>query len=108
VEEQESGGALTPAIFAGGLVASVVVVGLVGALVALLRGRGYSNSIALAYYFVGAVVFLIGSFPTGGYSVLRGFTRRRTIGGGAFARPSMLMGLLLIGVGAAVDVTHPF
>jgi hypothetical protein len=109
VEERNSGGgALTPAIFAAGTLGSVLVVGLVGALVALLRGRGYSTSIALAYYLVGALVFLVGSFPTGGFSLLRGSSRRRPTGGGPYAHPSMLLGLLLIGVGAAVDITHPF
>jgi hypothetical protein len=108
VDEHEPGG-LTPAIFLAGAAGSVLLVGLIGALVALLRGRGYSPSIALAYYFVGSIVFLVGTFPSGGYSVLRGRTRRRPMGGsGPFARPTMLVGLLLIGVGVAVDVTQPF
>jgi len=81
---------------------------LVGALVAWIRGRGTDTSIALAYYFVGGIVFLVGSFPTGGFSLTRGRTRRRPTGGGTFAGPSMLLGTLLIGVGVIVDFTHPF
>jgi len=99
---------MTPAIFVGGTLASIVVVGLVGALVAWIRGRGTDTSIALAYYFVGGIVFLVGSFPTGGFSLTRGRTRRRPTGGGTFAGPSMLLGTLLIGVGVIVDFTHPF
>jgi hypothetical protein len=107
-EPQESTTGLTPVIFAVGTVGSIVLVGLVGALVAWLRGRGVAGSIALAYYFVGGIVFIVGSFPTGGFSLTRGRTRRRPTGGGAFAGPSMLLGTLLIGVGVVVDFTHPF
>jgi hypothetical protein len=107
-EPQESTTGLTPVIFAVGMVGSIVLVGLVGALVAWVRGRGVDGSIALAYYFVGGIVFLVGSFPTGGFSLTRGRTRRRPTGGGAFAGPSMLLGTLLIGVGVLVDFTHPF
>jgi hypothetical protein len=107
-EERESTTGMTPTIFLLGTVGSILVVGLVGALIAFIRGRGANTSIALAYYFVGAVVFLVGSFPTGGFSLARGRTRRRPTGGGAFAAPSMILGSLLIGVGVLVDVTHPF
>jgi hypothetical protein len=107
-EERESTSGLTPMIFLLGALGSILVVGLVGALIALIRGRGANTSIALAYYFVGAVVFLVGSFPTGGFSITRGKTRRRPTGGGAFAAPSMILGTLLIGVGVLFDVTHPF
>jgi hypothetical protein len=107
VEEPESSEGLTPAIFAAGVVGSIVVVGLVGALVAWSRGSNVDVSVALAYYFVGGIVFLVGSFPTGGFSLARGKTRRRPMGGGAFAGPSMLLGALLIGVGVLVDFTHP-
>jgi hypothetical protein len=107
IKREDSDG-LTPAIFVGGTLASIVVVGLVGAAIAWARGRSVDSSIALAYYFVGSIVFLVGSFPTGGFSLIRGRTRRRPIGGGEFAAPSMLLGILLIGVGVAVDLTHPF
>ena len=108
MEDEEQSAGLTPAVFLLGSLGSIVVVGAVGALIALVRGRGYSPSIALAYYFVGAIVFLVGSFPTGGFFLLRGRARRRPVGGGPFARPSMLLGIVLLGVGAAVDVTRPF
>ena len=107
-DETESSEYLTPTVFAAGAVGSIAVVGLVGALVAWVRGRGVDSSIALAYYFVGGIVFLVGSFPTGGFSLARGRTKRRPTGGGAFAVPSMLLGALLIGVGVLVDLTHPF
>jgi len=99
---------LTAATFAAGALVSVLVVGGVGALVAAIRGRGLNTSMALAYYFVGGIVFLVGSFPTGGFSLARGKTRRRPMGGGAFAAPSMLLGALLIGAGVLIDFTHPF
>jgi Na+/melibiose symporter-like transporter len=107
-EERESTTGLTPAIFVAGTLGSILVVGLVGALVAWIRGRGADTSMALAYYFVGGIVFLVGSFPTGGFSLARGRTRRRPTGGGAFAAPSMILGTLLIGVGVLIDFTHPF
>ena len=105
-EREASGG--SPALVLGGAAAAVLLVGVVGALVAWIRGSGVSSSMALAYYFVGAVVFLVGSFPTGGFSLLRGKTRRRPTGGGAMATQSMLMGALLLGVGVVLDLTHPF
>jgi hypothetical protein len=107
-EEQESTAGMTPMIFVAGTVGSILLVGLIGATVAWIRGRGINSSVALAYYFVGGIVFLVGSFPTGGFSLARGRTRRRPTGGGAFAGPSMLLGALLIGVGVLVDFTHPF
>jgi hypothetical protein len=54
------------------------------------------------------VVFLVGSFPTGGFSLLRGRTRRRPTGGAPFAVPSMLLGVILIGIGVAFDLFKPF
>jgi hypothetical protein len=107
MEEREASGG-SPALVLGGAAGSVLLVGLVGAVVAWIRGSGVSSSMALAYYFVGAIVFLVGSFPTGGFSLLRGKTRRRPTGGGAMAAQSMLMGALLLGVGVLLDVTHPF
>lgn len=109
MEDPEQTGGLTPSAFAVGVVGSVIVVGLIGALAALIRGRGVNGDIALAYYFVGGIVFLVGSFPTGGFSLVRGRkSRRRPTGGGAFALPSMLLGAVLIGVGIVIDLTHPF
>ena len=99
---------MTPRMFAAGTLGSVLGVGLIGALVAWVRGRGINSSIALAYYFVGSIVFLVGSFPTGGFSLFRGRTRRRPTGGGPFALPSMALGAILIGVGVAFDLLKPF
>jgi hypothetical protein len=107
MEEGKADG-ITPAIFAAGVVGSVVAVGLIGAVIAWARGRGLNSSIALSYYFVGSVVFLVGSFPSGGYSLIRGRTPRRPTGGGAYAVPSMLLGAILIGIGVAFDIMQPF
>ena len=98
----------SPALVLGGVVGFVLLVGLAGAIVALARGHSVSGSMAVAYYLSGAIVFLVGSFPTGGFSLLRGKTRRRPMGGGAMAAQSMLLGVLLLGIGAVLDVTHPF
>ncbi len=108
MDEQQSPGVLAPAIFIASAAGAIVVTGLIGALIAWLRGKNVDPSMALAYYFVGSIVFLVGSFPSGGFSLVRGRSQRRPIGGGAFAAPSMLLGALLIGVGVAVDITHPF
>jgi hypothetical protein len=97
-----------PARVAAGVVGAVCCVGLVGAVVAWVRGSGFSSSVAIAYYFVGSITFLVGSFPSGGFSLMRGRTRRRPMGGGAFAAPSMLVGVLMIGLGVLVDVTQLF
>jgi hypothetical protein len=106
--EEEGRGGMTPTIFAAGTLGSIVAVGLIGAAIAWARGRGMNSSIALSYYFVGSVVFLVGSFPTGGFSLLRGRTPRRPTGGGPFAVPSMLLGVILIGIGVAFDILKPF
>ncbi len=87
---------------------SIVLVGVLGIVIAALRGHRYSPSVANAYYFTGCIVFLAGSFPSGGFSVFRGRSRRRPMGGGAFAIPAMLLGVMLIGIGALVDIVHPF
>jgi hypothetical protein len=86
----------------------VVVVGLIGAVVAWVRDGGVSSSMAAAYYFIGCIVFLIGSFPSGGFSLVRGKTTRRPTGSGGLAVPSMLLGALLVGFGVVLDVTSPF
>ena len=99
---------ITPFIFAAATLSSILAVGLIGAVIAWARGRGLNTSIALSYYFVGSLVFLVGSFPTGGFSLFRGRTRRRPTGGGPFAIPSMLLGVILIGIGVAFDIMHPF
>jgi hypothetical protein len=107
VEEDGKGEGVTPMIFAAGVLGSIVAVGLIGAVIAWARGRGINSSIAIAYYLAGSLVFLVGSFPTGGYSLIRGRTPRRPTGGGPFAAPSMLLGAILIGIGVAFDITNP-
>ena len=89
--------------------ALIVVVGLIGAVVALIRGHSVSGGMALAYYLVGAVVILAGNAPRGGFSVLRGrWSQRRPIGGGGYALEGIAVGLLLMGLGVLLDVTRPF
>ena len=105
--EQQTGGG-SPAIVLAGAAGAVAIVGLAGAIVAWVQGSRVSSAMALAYYFAGGIVFLVGSFPTGGFSLLRGKTRRRPTGGGAMAAQSMLMGALLLGLGVLLDVTRPF
>ena len=105
-EHDATGG--SPAVVLGVVAGAVLLVGLVGAMVALIRGGGVASSMAIAYYIVGGIIFLVGSFPTGGFSLVRGKTRRRPTGGGAMAAESMLMGVLLLGLGVVLDVTHPF
>jgi hypothetical protein len=108
VDEPEATGGGSPALILGVVAAAVAGVGLLGAVIAWIRGSDVSSAMALAYYFVGGLVFLVGSFPTGGFSLLRGPTRRKPTGGGAMAAQSMLLGALLIGAGVLIDVTNPF
>jgi Na+/melibiose symporter-like transporter len=90
------------------VVGVIVVVALIGAVVALIRGRSVSAGIALAYYLVGSAIILAGSAPRGGFSLLRGrWSERRPTGGGSFALEGILLGLLLIGLGVLLDVTRP-
>ena len=93
--------------FALQTLAAVVAVGLLGALVALARGHDVAGGMAGAYYLIGAVLFLIGMFPTGGFSMIRGtITRRKPTG--ARQEAHFLMGLVLIAVGVVFDLTRPF
>jgi hypothetical protein len=56
---------------------------------------------------IGCLLFLIGMFPSGGFSIVRGtLTRRRPTG--ARQEPIFLLGLVLIALGILVDVTRPF
>jgi Na+/melibiose symporter-like transporter len=92
----------------GAVIGTIVVVALLGAVVALIRDRSVSLSMAYAFYFVGCIVFLVGTLPTGGISLFRGPTRRRPTGGNPYALSSVLLGALLLGIGVALDVTKPF
>jgi hypothetical protein len=62
-----------------------------------------SATIAVAYYMVGTLPFLIGTFPTGGFSLLRGtmMPRRPT---GFRGGPIFLFGIVLIALGVIADV----
>jgi hypothetical protein len=86
-----------------GAVAAAAAVGLLGALVGWAADRGISSTVAAAYYIVGCILFLIGMFPSGGFSMMRGtLTRRRPTG--ARQDPVFLLGVVLIGLGVVVDI----
>jgi hypothetical protein len=106
----EDDGRAAGLLFGAGIIAAgVVVVGLVGAVVALARGRSVAGGMALAYYLVGSVVIIAGSAPAGGLSVLRGrWSRRRPTGGSSYALQGILLGGFLIGLGVLLDLTRPF
>ena len=87
--------------------AVAVAVALLGALVGWATGHSVSGGIAGACYIVGAMLFLIGMFPTGGFSMIRGtLTRRKPTGSRGEAH--FLMGLCVIAVGVLFDLTRPF
>ncbi len=109
MDEREDSGIGEPlAIAAAIAVGAILAVGALGAVIGWLRGSSVSTAMAYSYYFIGSTVFLVGSVPTGGFSVFRGPSRRRPTGGGSFAAPAMLIGALLLGTGILLDVTHPF
>jgi hypothetical protein len=100
---------LGDALKIGLLVALAVAVGVGGlaAIIAWAAGRNVSGAIAITYYIVGCILVIVGMFPTGGFSMIRGtITRRRPTGTGP--KPAMLLGLILIGLGAVADFTRPF
>jgi hypothetical protein len=87
--------------------ATAVGVGLLGAIVGWTAGRSVWSMIAAAYYIVGCLLFLIGLFPSGGFSMVRGtLTRRRPTG--ARQEPIFLLGLALIAIGIVIDLARPF
>jgi hypothetical protein len=88
-------------------IAAAVAVGALGGIVGWATGRGVWSIMAAAYYMIGCLLFLIGMFPSGGFSMVRGtLTRRRPTG--ARQEPIFLLGLVLIALGVLVDVTRPF
>ena len=90
--------------FAVGTAATAVGIGAVGAIVAWATGRDVAGGIAGAYYIVGCALFIIGMFPTGGFSMFRGtITKRRPTG--PRQEPFFLVGLILIALGIFVDLT---
>jgi hypothetical protein len=81
---------------------AVVLGGLVAA-IAFATGHQVSGAVAIAYYIVGCILFLIGTFPSGGFSLVRGtMTRRHPIG--ARQEPIFIFGLVLIGLGVVADL----
>ena len=93
--------------FALQTLAITVGVCAIGALVAVASGHDIAGGIAGACYLVGAALFLVGMFPTGGFSMIRGtITRRKPTGSRQEAY--FLVGLVLIGVGVLFDLTRPF
>jgi hypothetical protein len=98
---------LGEALRIGVLIAAGVAagVGLIGALIAWAADRHFASTMALTYYFVGCILFIVGMFPSGGFSVIRGtITRRKPTGAGP--KPLMLLGLLLIGLGVLADFSR--
>jgi hypothetical protein len=90
-----------------GALGAAVAVGALGAVVAWATGHSVSGGMAGAYYVVGCALFLVGMFPSGGFSMIRGtITRRRPTG--ARQDPVFLIGLVLIAIGVVVDLTRPF
>jgi hypothetical protein len=87
--------------------AASVALGLLGALVAWTTGREVSSTMAAVFYIVGCILFLIGTIPSGGFSLMRGTVTRRSPMG-ARQDPIYLAGILLIGVGVVIDVFRPF
>jgi hypothetical protein len=94
------GTALTRFALACGALA--VGLGVVAAVIAIATHHRAVSAIALTYYIVGCLLFLIGTFPTGGFSLFRGtVTRRRPTG--IRGEPIFLFGLVLIGLGVVAD-----
>jgi hypothetical protein len=89
-----------------GTIATVVGLGGLAAVIAWATGHSISGTIAAVYYIVGSILFLVGMFPTGGYSMIRGtITRRRPMG--ARQEPVFLLGLVLVALGVVADLTRP-
>jgi hypothetical protein len=84
-------------------VAVAAGLGLLAALIAFATGHRVSNTIAVAYYLVGCILVLIGVFPSGGFSLVRGtMTKRRPTG--ARQDPTFLIGAVLIALGVLADI----
>jgi hypothetical protein len=93
--------------FARNMLAVAVAIGALGALVALATGHDAAGGIAGAYYLVGAGLFVVGMFPSGGFSMIRGtMTRRKPTG--SRQEPLFVIGLILVGLGVVFDLTRPF
>lgn len=96
---------LGPALARFGLACAGLAIGLgvVAAVVALATDHRVPATIAAVYYIVGTLLFVIGTFPTGGFSLLRGtMTQRRPTG--FRGEPIFLFGIVLIALGIIADV----
>ena len=96
---------LGPALARFGLACAGLALGLgvIAAVIAIATDHGVSATIAVAYYIVGTLLFLIGTFPTGGFSLLRGtITQRRPTG--FRGEPIFLFGIVLFALGVIADV----
>ena len=96
---------LGPALARFGLACAALALGLgvVATVIALATDHGVSATIAVTYYIVGTLLFLIGTFPTGGFSLLRGtITQRRPTG--FRGEPIFLFGIVLFVLGVIADV----
>jgi hypothetical protein len=87
-----------------GAVAAAVALGLLGAAIGWASSRvTIATGIAATYYVVGSILFLLGMFPTGGFSMIRGtMSRRRPTG--SRQEPVFLLGIVLIVLGIIVDL----
>jgi hypothetical protein len=82
--------------------AGAVAVAFIGLLIAWASAHDVVSSVASAYYIFGCLVFLVGMFPSGGFSLFRGtITQRKPIG--ARREPTLLIGVALIAIGLAID-----
>lgn len=98
------GDALRRSLLVAGALAGAL--GVLGAIIALAADRDVSSTIAAVYYIVGCVLFLIGMFPSGGFSLRRGrMTERRPLG--SRLEPNALAGVLLVALGVVADITRP-
>jgi hypothetical protein len=96
---------LGPALARFGLACAGLAIGLgvVAAMIALATDHRVPPTIAAVYYIVGTLLFVIGTFPTGGFSLLRGtMTQRRPTG--FRGEPIFLFGIVLIALGVIADV----
>jgi hypothetical protein len=89
--------------FALATAATAAAVGALGALIAWATGHGIAAGVTGAYYVIGSLLFLVGTFPTGGFSFIRGTnTRRKPVG--ARQEPVFAIGIVLVAIGVAVDL----
>jgi hypothetical protein len=92
--------------FALGTAAAAVGIGAVVAVIAWATGRDAARGVADAYYLVGAGLFLVGSFPTGGFSLLRGTLSRRKPTGVRHEPAFLVIGMALITLGVVIDLAR--